>query len=356
MKIICCFFKKGEEGKGWTSDIHASSNEEFTFIPFNIDGYLDIRELLDSVSLDRLYRKRHPGLLRLYTDFESLVKQHAAGAVIVYDAPPFHPDYLRSLPLYRVLYSHDDPESTYLRNIPYLHAYHHVMYVTPAYTSELSMEDKMRECGMVNVDFVPNGALSFDYFPDACEDEVFGGARDIDILFIGAFHWAKIDRLVAMKKHFGERFRWNGFLGMKHNLYLTARNMYPFWVRPVTFSERRSLLRRAKICINIHNGYDVPNVGNQRMFYAPANGALLVTDGVQLLDRFFRVGEEVVGYSTTNQLLERVLYFLDHEDERIAIARRGYHRVIAQYRFVDITRRIGALVRKGMNNIGWKYR
>jgi spore maturation protein CgeB len=338
---------------GWARDIVAASDAKHQFIPFNQDGYLDLYSYGDAVQLDRLYQSKHPGLFRLYADFERLVATHNAQAVVVCDGPPFHPDYLLRLPLYRVLYSHDDPESTYQRNIPYLHAYHHVFYVTPAYTDDMDMAAKMRTCGMQNHDFVPNGALTFDYDSTRSEESLFESERDIDILFIGGFHWKKIDVLATLKKTFGSRFQWHGNARLKHNLYMTARYRRLFMVRPVTLARRRLLHQRAKIAVNVHNGYSVPNFGNQRLFYGPANGAMLLTDGIEHIEYLFKNGEEAVAYRDATDLIERCMHYLANPGERARIARAGYRRVMKEYKLADIVRRSADVIEQGMSNLGW---
>jgi len=353
MNIVYCFYKRGDEGIGWSEDIISSSNDRYRFIPFNQEGYLDVTEYWDAVKLDRLYQKKDLRLMRLYSDFEKLLKKTAVQAIVVCDGPPFHPDYIMKLPIYRVLYSHDDPESTYQRNIPYLHAYHHVFYVSPAYTEDMDMAAKMKSCGMLNSNFVPNGVLGFDYDEAMTEETLFHMKRDIDILFIGAFHWNKMKILAKMKKEFGNHFQWYGYVKMKHNLYMTAKYCYPFWVKPVTFKERLSLHQRAKIVVNIHNGYTVTNFGNQRLFYGPANGCMLITDGIDHIKYLFNDGEEIIGYRDADDLISKCHYYLDHLTECEQIAREGYRRVIKDYKFTDITRRSGELIERGMRNIGW---
>jgi spore maturation protein CgeB len=353
MNIVYCFCKKGEEGKGWARDITAASDAMHRFVPFNQDGYLDLYTYWDAVQLDRLYQKRDVRLMRLYADFEQLVRTTNASAMVVCDAPPFHPDYLAKLPIYRVLYSHDDPESTYQRNIPYLHAYHHVFYVSPAYTKDLDMGKKMHSCGMVNSDLVPNGVLGFDYDETLDEKAVFEKTRDVDILFIGAFSWKKIDLLAGLKKAFGRRVLLRGYVRPKHNLYLTVRYWYPFWITPVSFRERLSLHQRAKIVVNAHNGYSVPNLGNQRLFYGPANGCMLLTDGHTHLHYYYKAGEEAVAYRGVDELITKCRYYLEHPEEREKIARAGYNRVIREYRFPEITRRSAELIREGMGALRW---
>lgn len=353
MNIIYCFYKRGDEGIGWSKDLISSSNDSYHFIPFNQEGYLDISEYWDAVKLDRLYQNKDPRLMRMYSDFEKLLEINSVQAMVVCDGPPFHPDYLMKLPIYRVLYSHDDPESTYQRNIPYLHAYHHVFYVSPAYNEDMDMDEKMKSCGMTNRNFIPNGVLGFDFDETISEEALFGIERDIDILFIGAFSWNKIDILVKMKKEFGKRFQWSGYVRPKHNLYLTAKYFYPFWIKPVTFSERLLLHQRAKIVVNMHNGYSVPNFGNQRLFYGPANGCMLITDGIKHIDFLYKDGEDVVGYSNVNDLINKCHYYIEHPEERNQIARNGFRRVLKEYKFTDITRRSGEIIEKGIMNVGW---
>ena len=144
MKIVYSFNKTGYEARCWEREIANASSEEFTFVPFNHVHYLDPNRYLDSVRLDQLYQAQHPGLMRMYRDFETVVRDERADAIIVTNCPPYHPDYLRRLPAYKVLYSGDDPGATYMRNIPYLHAYDHVFVMAPGYSRDMGLLEKMR--------------------------------------------------------------------------------------------------------------------------------------------------------------------------------------------------------------------
>lgn len=354
MKIVYSFYKVGEEGRSWDREVRAASNERFTFIPFNQVGYLDVYKYWDAVQLDRLHQSRNPSLLKMYADFEVLIRDQNIDAIMICDASPFHPDFLKRLAVYKVLFSRDDPESTYQRNIPYLHAYQHVLYCTPAYTADMDMADKMRYCGMVNSDLVSISTFDFDFDVKQTEKTILSHERDIDILFTGAFYWRKIELLARLKKTFGGRFQWYGYVRPKHNLYLSAKYHYPFWIRPISFEQRRLLHQRAKIGINLHNGYAVPNVGNQRLFYLPANGVMQISDGHEHLHNFFEIGKEVVAYHNADDLIEQIKYYLQNDDERKEIALNGYRRAMREYRFAQVTHRAGELIEKGMARIGWK--
>lgn len=69
----------------------------------------------------------------------------------------------------------------------------------------------------------------------------------------------------------------------------------------------------------------VKNDVNMRVFEAVACGSLLVTNALtgNGQQELFRSGEHLVTYSTDVELLERVRYYLEHEDEREAIAACG---------------------------------
>jgi len=351
MIIIYSYAKTGYEGECWAREILAASNGEFSFIPFNHSRYLDLALITDAAKLDLVYQAKHPSLLRMYADFEALVREHKADAVIVCNCPPYHPDYLKNIPLYKVLFSADDPGATYLINIPYLHAYNHVFFVDPAYSADMDMQEKMRYCGMINADWVPISVFDFECSPEKSEQEIISSKRDIDIIYVGKFWRQKVELLCAVRKAFGRKFNMYGYLRLKHNLYLNIRHGFGDWVRPVSFQERVSLYQRAKIGINIH--WNEFGLGNQRLYHLPANGVMQISDCSTHLDRIFKSGEEVVSYKGTDDLIERIAYYLDHEAERKEIALQGYRRTMNEYRFASVTRKAGQFIREGMERISW---
>lgn len=353
MRIIYSFNKSGFEGACWEKEIEKASFEEIEFIPFNHVGYLDPMRYYEAGNLDELYRDRDPALMRMYEEFETLVHRLHADAIFVTNCPPYHPDYLKGLPVYKALFSTDDTVSTYTRNIPYLHAYHHVFYCIPAYSRDMDMHTKMQYCGMVNADWLPLGAFDFEFDSSRSAAELFSGQRDIDIIYVGGFWWQKLDTLLQVRRTFGRRFKMYGFYQAKHNLYLNVRHRYGSWIKPVSFQERVSLYQRARIGFNLH--YNEYMLGNQRLYHLPANGVMEISDCPQTLNEVYKEGEEVISYSNTADLIDKLHYYLEHEDERAAIARRGYERTMRDYKFGPNLHRVGRLIQQGMQRLGWKY-
>ncbi|MBM4300098.1 MAG: glycosyltransferase [Deltaproteobacteria bacterium] len=354
MNIVYSFNKKGYEADFWQREIAAASNEEFRFIPFNHDPYLpDYRLYLRAQLLDNLYFDRHPGLMHLYEDFSAFIKDQQADAIIVDNCPPYHPEYLRRLPVYKVLRIADGPISAYDRDFAYLHAYQQVLYHSPAYSLDLGMADKLRYCGMHNADWWPLGF--FDIYSDHTKtvETILAGQRDIDIIFVGNFHRSKMSLLAKVKKAFGRRLRLHGPYSLKKNLYFNLKYGFPGWVRPIPYEQFVPLYQRTKIGFNVHNRGDC-TVGSYRLFELPANGVMQISDGGEYLNQFFREGEEIVGYKNSDDLIDKIRYYLDHDEERQAIALRGYQRVLRDYRIGKILVQAGRLIQQGMARIDWR--
>ncbi len=343
MKILYSFNKRGFEAQFWTQEIAAASDAEITFIPFNHDPFLDVGRYLRAQQLDQLYFDRHAGLMRLYAEVEARVRDDGIDALIVDNCPPYHPEWLAQLPVYKVLRTADGPISAYDRDFAYVHAYDHVLYHSPAYSRDLDMEAKLRYVGAKRVDFWALGLFDAAFDTAANEQEVLGGARDIDVIFIGAQHIGKMPLLAKVKKALGRRCRLHGLSNLKRNLYFNLRFGFPGWVRPVAFEQYVKLYRSAKIGFNVHNRGKY-TVGSFRLFELPANGVMQISDGGDYLNRFFKVDDEIVGYEVVDELVDKILYYLGREEERLRIARNGYRRVMRDYRFGHLLRQAGRLI------------
>jgi spore maturation protein CgeB len=99
------------------------------------------------------------------------------------------------------------------------------------------------------------------------------------------------------------------------------------------------IYNRSKICLNIHKAWKVNSeepVGlNMRTFEVPGARGFELVDEVTNLGDHFDIGEELVTYSGTDDLVEKVRYYLENDQEREAIANRGYRRAKDNHTFED---------------------
>jgi spore maturation protein CgeB len=347
MKVIYSFNKKGFEADYWTQEIAAASSPECEFIPFNHDPYLAPSLYVRAQLLDNIYFQEHPGLVQMYVDIERRIQEVGADVLLVDTCPPYHPDFLRKHNIYKVLRIADGPMSAYDRDFAYLHAYDHVLYHSPAYSRDIGMQEKLRYCGAKKVDFWPLGSFDALCDPSKTDVDILRAKRDIDVIFIGALHVNKMPLISAVKKALGNRFHVYGLTSLKKNVFIIVRYGFPGWVKSLPFTQYVPLYQRAKIGINVHNRGDY-TVGSYRLYDLPANGVMQISDGGQYLEKFFSVGEEVVSYRNVNELIDRVKYYIDNDEEREKIALNGFRRVRKDYRIADLLMKAGDLIKKGM--------
>ena len=348
LTIVYSFNKSGAEADFWTREIAAASNDRVRFIPFNHDPYLSYLSYVRAQRLDNAYYERHPGLLRMYDDVRALAAREQAAALVVDNCCPYHPDWLRTFDIYRVLRTSDGPITAYDRDFAYVHAFDHVLYHSPAYSPDLDMREKLQYVGAKRIDFWPFAVFDAAFDTSQRDDTLLNRPRDIDVVFVGFPYRDKLPVFARLKKALGPRLVMHGF-DYRYNVYFNAKYGWPGWVgRPLTPGRQYvDLYQRAKIGFNVHNRGDY-TVGNYRLFDLPANGVMQISDGGEYLNEFFKVGEEIVGYENPDDLIDKVRYYLDHDAERERIALNGFRRVHTDHRFALRMRQGAELIARGM--------
>jgi spore maturation protein CgeB len=348
MKILYSFNKRGFEADYWTREIAAASDDRVTFIPFNHEPYVSVQRYIRAQLLDNLYYDRDPGLLRLYDVFMDRLASERVDAVIVDNAMPYHPDFLRKVPVYKVLRTSDGPLAAYDRDFAYVHAYDQVLYHSPAYSRDMGMREKLTYLKARRADFWPLALFDRMYDTSKTEETILAHDRDVEIAFVGALFVNKMPLLARMRKAFGRRVRIYGLSTWKRNLYFNVKYGFPGWVRLLAFEDYVPLYQRTRIGINVHNRGQY-TVGSYRMFDLPGNGVMQISDGGVHLSSFYDVGNEIVGYEDGDDLVRKLTYYLDHDQERERIALNGYRAVMRRHRIGTRLHEAAALIRAGMS-------
>ncbi len=82
-----------------------------------------------------------------------------------------------------------------------------------------------------------------------------------------------------------------------------------------------------------------------RIFEGAACGALVLTDAIANgLEELFEIGREIVVYRDDEDLLDKITYYLAHEEEREAIARAGQRRTLQEHTYLHRVQRIIEIV------------
>ena len=60
----------------------------------------------------------------------------------------------------------------------------------------------------------------------------------------------------------------------------------------------------------------------------------------------FIEGKEIAGYASADELIDKIHYYLEHDSERIEIAKNAYHRVMKDYRISKLLHSVGDIIRE----------
>lgn len=306
--------------------------------------------LTTAESVDQMYRERYPPYMRFVRDFVDKFKD--ADLVVLATYNPIHPEILYnelSKPI-KVLGFIDEPRSTYIRGIPYLWAFDAAFYITPSFNENALFEDALKHWGCEQSYWLPQvppiakesepgslWPLTGPRLQAVRQGDRFFRERDIDLIYVGQHYGPKVNRLIQLKKSFGSRFkiygRWPlaGYSGAARLL----KGKPPLWsrVRSISDPEKTDLYYRTKIGFNMHLSNIPRETGNMRMYEVPAHGMMLLCDkaGLNAHERIFEPDKEAIFYDSIEDAIEKIMYYLKHDEERERIARAGFARVQRDY-------------------------
>ncbi len=165
--------------------------------------------------------------------------------------------------------------------------------------------------------------------------------RDIDFSFIGGignFHKEREHYLKKLVKKTPLKI-W----GYGYNSDQPVKNILKQFQHGFAFNkafqgqawgnDMHEILLRSKITFNIHGDIAKGHAVNMRLFEATGAGALLLTEKSSNLANFFTPEKEVITYSSPDEAIEKVNYYLEHEDERNQIAHAGQMKTLNQHCF-----------------------
>ncbi|RMD87405.1 MAG: hypothetical protein D6808_01485 [Candidatus Dadabacteria bacterium] len=109
--------------------------------------------------------------------------------------------------------------------------------------------------------------------------------------------------------------------------------------RRLTPAEYVKIFNATDVNLNLHSSSERDEVDpfgdfvNPRTFELAACGAFQLVDQRSLLSELFTPGEEVVTFRDRNELKEKISYYLEHREEREAIARRARARALSEHTY-----------------------
>lgn len=158
-------------------------------------------------------------------------------------------------------------------------------------------------------EFKRDGIANPIWLPHAVEPLAYPkfelASKKYDVCFVG--HVSSDNRVDALDKVFREF----------PNFYYGRRR----------FEDAARKYAESKIVFNISMKDDI----NMRTFEAMATGSMLITNWIPTIEELFEDGKHLVLYRNDEEMIEKIRYYLTHDEERERIAAAGYEEVIAKH-------------------------
>jgi spore maturation protein CgeB len=117
---------------------------------------------------------------------------------------------------------------------------------------------------------------------------------------------------------------------------------------PLYGIEMMKALSKARIGINIHGGIAADYASNVRMFEVTGCGSMLVTDKKSNIYDIFVPGKEIICFDNAQDCIEKISWYLEHEEERSKIAEAGQKRTLKDHSLAQRVKQLHEII---MNNL-----
>ncbi len=91
-----------------------------------------------------------------------------------------------------------------------------------------------------------------------------------------------------------------------------------------------------------------PFANNMTLFETTGIGSLLVTDHKANLSKLFEPGKEIVVYNGVQDCVEKIRYYLEHDEERESIAKAGQRRTLREHTYQHRMQELLSILKRHM--------
>jgi len=215
------------------------------------------------------------------------------------------------------------------------------------FTLERNCLDFYKGLGCAEVHYMPFAAHRDHYRPTLTRSPVIR-----DVSFIGSAYWNRVEFFRPIME---ELMQFNTVINGIWWDRLPEAPLYGDrieigkWMSP---HETAATYSGSKIVINLHrshidevvnnNTLAIPAVSpNPRTFEIAASGTLQLCDAREDMSSFYKPGEEIETFSNPQEMMDKIRFYLTHEEERRAIALRAFERTLKDHTY---TKRLNQLL------------
>lgn len=246
----------------------------------------------------------------IHGDYRKLAAAlHDRDVLISAGGSMLHPDFVEKQDAFTVFTCADDPESSDVLSRPVAPSF------DQAFVYNLACVDQYRAWGCRNPSWLFHPINPDLLDPSISYEGILGESRENDVVLFCERISNLSDRATRVERLVREfpsaMVRGKGWKGG----YLST-------------AEMTRAYRNSRIGWNLHNSIGPTNT---RTSMLPSFGILQICDNPAHLKQLFVLDEEVVGFETIEECIDKTRYYLAHEEERRRIAANGWKRATRDY-------------------------
>jgi spore maturation protein CgeB len=202
-------------------------------------------------------------------------------------------------------------------------------------------------------EFAAAGSSCATYIPNAYDPHVHYPAKpsaeetsrySCDVGFIGTFRPGRADYLerIAHQAEYRLRVWGGGWMKMNRLIYL------PRWRwamlracvvdKELFCDDMGKAIQSIKICLGLLNRGN-RDLHTSRSFEIPACGGFMLAERTTEHQTYFEEDKEAVYFNSFEEMIDKIRFYLQHEQSRARIAEAGYNRCLrSDYRYIDRAR------------------
>lgn len=278
------------------------------YLPFNLYLYEPLQKIFSKVILyDYLKRRAEIGIKAMNEELIALVRREHAKYVLwtswQYDIQESTLEIIRKEGSIVVGWFFDD-EWRFNSYSKYW-----IPYLDYCVTNAIEAVPKYKELGTQVIQTIPNTGIAVTRDWSNIEEKY-------DVSFVGSISFAD-------RKHHINKLRERD---IPVHLFGEGSGRY------VSFEQMLDIFRASKINLNFSRDL----LGNKlqvkgRVFQVCMAGGFMLTEYAPGLENYFDIDKEIVCFEDAEEMTDKVIYYLNHDGERRAIARAGWKRATGEY-------------------------
>ena len=112
------------------------------------------------------------------------------------------------------------------------------------------------------------------------------------------------------------------------------------WGRYAPFAEMIDIFKTSKINLDFSKTFYNKLQFKGRIFEVCLAGGFLLTEYAPGIESYFDIDKEIVCFHNADEMIDKITYYLNHEEERRAIAQAGWKRATAEYTSFHVLSRV----------------